>query len=277
MEKTLRKEGVPFVQVANEVLNSETLTFKAKGLYAFIASKPDGWQFSIYRIALQTKEGRDSVSAGLKELEDEGWLVRMRKNDGRVEYVLYNSIKPASKNPTTKPKPENPTVGKSQSGKIQPVSNKENIAIKKSIDDTSYEASPTTYKTKQKIYKQRGLDYKPKKSRFIEVGKVVEEFRAAASARGFNLLKSDGQRNKRIRGQIEALLIAGKDLKGLINWWFRGEGDYCGYAPENLFTERTVETYQVKNKKKEVKDTTPDFQKLKEKWKSQNKNQRKRS
>jgi hypothetical protein len=148
---------------------------------------------------------------------------------------------------------------------------------KNDTENFSYEKSSTSYKTKQKIYKQRGLEYKPKKSRFIEVGKVVEEFRAAASARGFNLLKSDGQRNKRIRGQIEALLIAGKDLKGLINWWFKGEGDYCGYAPENLFTERTVETYHVKNKKKEVKDTTPNFQKLKEKWKSQNKNQRKRS
>ena len=60
----------------NDLLNDKNISFKAKGLYAYINSKPDNWDFSIDRMADQTKEGRDSIRAGIKELEEAGWLQR---------------------------------------------------------------------------------------------------------------------------------------------------------------------------------------------------------
>ena len=37
----LVKQNVPFTMVANEVLKDPKLSFKAKGLYAYLFSKPD--------------------------------------------------------------------------------------------------------------------------------------------------------------------------------------------------------------------------------------------
>lgn len=53
----------------NEILNDPRLSFKAKGLYGYIQSKPDGWEFSADKILTQTKDGRDGINAGLNELE----------------------------------------------------------------------------------------------------------------------------------------------------------------------------------------------------------------
>jgi hypothetical protein len=77
----------------NELLNREDLSLKAKGLFAFIQSKPDDWNFSAERICLQTKDGIDSVSSALKELEKAGYLKRKKSQDTNgfwdIEYTLY--------------------------------------------------------------------------------------------------------------------------------------------------------------------------------------------
>lgn len=67
----------------NSVLNDERLSFKAKGLYGFIQSKPDGWAFSAERIATKAKDGYDSVCAGLRELEACGYLFRTKTKNER--------------------------------------------------------------------------------------------------------------------------------------------------------------------------------------------------
>lgn len=76
----------------NNVLNSENLSFKAKGLYTYIQSKPDGWDFSVERICLQSKDGRESVAAGLKELELEGYLKRVPAINEKGQFSGYDYI-----------------------------------------------------------------------------------------------------------------------------------------------------------------------------------------
>lgn len=58
-----------FGVIPNSLLTHKEITLRAKGLYGYIQSKPDGWDFSSERIAYETKDGRDSIRAGLKELE----------------------------------------------------------------------------------------------------------------------------------------------------------------------------------------------------------------
>ena len=43
--------------IPNDLLNSTKISFKAKGLFAYIQSKPDNWEFSAERISKQVKEG----------------------------------------------------------------------------------------------------------------------------------------------------------------------------------------------------------------------------
>lgn len=58
-----------FAVTPNELLKNPEISYKAKGLYAQIQSKPDGWDFSAERLALEGSEGRDSIRSGLRELE----------------------------------------------------------------------------------------------------------------------------------------------------------------------------------------------------------------
>lgn len=131
----LSRQNVPFTQVANEVLNDKNLSWKAKGLYAYLFSKPDDWDFSAHRIKMDSANGRDSVLSALKELEQKGYLERNKLGNGRVEYHLkFNlSVNPSTENPTLdiEPDPEKPTVGKAHGGKSRTISNKEVIVTKR--------------------------------------------------------------------------------------------------------------------------------------------------
>lgn len=108
----------------NELLNDSNISLKAKGLFGFIQSKPDGWDFSAERIALQTKDGRDGVQVALRELESFGYLSRKRYQDDKgfwqVEYTLTDNGKTYG---------GNSSVGNSYVGK--PVSNSKQELSKK--------------------------------------------------------------------------------------------------------------------------------------------------
>lgn len=119
----LIKEGIPFTMVANDVLKDKNLSFKAKGLYAYLFSKPDDWDFSSNRMVLETKDGRKAIMAMLTELEEAGYLERSKLSDGRMDYVLKHSNKALS--PETALRLEKAKVPKRHSAESSPISNKE--------------------------------------------------------------------------------------------------------------------------------------------------------
>ena len=136
-----KKEKIPFTQVANDVLNDSNLSFKAKGLYAYIYSKPDGWDFSIDRIALDAKDARKAVNTGLQELETYGYLSRERQPDGRVIYRVF--FPPLTQMPkrdigTSDPNVHFGKVPKRQSAKMDTVSNKDIKVIKNISNKETY-------------------------------------------------------------------------------------------------------------------------------------------
>lgn len=82
-----------FGAAPNELLNNPDISFKAKGLYAYLNSKPDNWDFSVESIAYQVKEGIDSVRAGIHELEKFGYLRRIKHQNEKghwdIDYMLF--------------------------------------------------------------------------------------------------------------------------------------------------------------------------------------------
>jgi hypothetical protein len=86
------KEDIGFTQVGNSILYDKSISLKAKGLYAYLYSKPKGWSFSSLRIMQECADGRDSIRAGLKELEALGVLTRRKKGDGTVEYSIKRAV-----------------------------------------------------------------------------------------------------------------------------------------------------------------------------------------
>ena len=112
--------------VANEVLQSSDVSLKAKGLYAYLFSKPKDWDFSADRIKNECKEDRKAILAVLKELESLGLLVREKQADGRMEYTLVFSD---SQSPElglwVDPKSQNATVAFRHGGVLGLINNKE--------------------------------------------------------------------------------------------------------------------------------------------------------
>lgn len=92
MSKLTVSEG--FAITSNRLLNNEEISFKAKGLFAYIISKPEGWDFSAKAISSQSKEGYDSIREGLRELESAGYLVRSKYQNElghwEIEYTVYH-------------------------------------------------------------------------------------------------------------------------------------------------------------------------------------------
>src|SRR5690606_12608710 len=87
----VHKKNNGFTIVPNELLNNPEISLRAKGLYAYINSKPDGWDFSAERIANDQKEGVSSVKTALRELEKCGYLLRVLiKENGFFKGYDYN-------------------------------------------------------------------------------------------------------------------------------------------------------------------------------------------
>ncbi len=121
----IKKVESNFTQVSNNPLNDARLSWKAKGVFAYLYSKPDDWDFSSDRMKNDSADGRDALLAGLKELEAVGYLQRKKLPTGKIEYVLDYNPEPENPTQARKPKPENPYMGKSLHGKTRPISNTE--------------------------------------------------------------------------------------------------------------------------------------------------------
>jgi helix-turn-helix protein len=131
----LQKSNIPFTMVANEVLSNPNISLKAKGLYGYLFSKPDGWQFSSARIIQECKESKPTVLKLLKELEQNCLLQRKRLKTGRVDYMLTHAICPIveespSKDSLLGPESKNASVKNLHQEGSLPVSNKDNTSNK---------------------------------------------------------------------------------------------------------------------------------------------------
>lgn len=88
-----KKRVNPFVQIDKNMLSDSKISWKAKGILAYLLSKPDGWVTYLVDIEKQSTDGRDSVRAGVKELLESGYLERKRVREGGKfrgwEYSVY--------------------------------------------------------------------------------------------------------------------------------------------------------------------------------------------
>lgn len=134
-----------FGVVPNDLLNNKDLTFKAKGVYAYIQSKPASWDFSAERISLQTKEGVTAIRMALIELEKAGYLTRTqsRNNKGHLIYSYQLSSCPlevleeipTSDNPTL----DFPTLDFPTLDNLTHISNKDNSNKESSKKDDRFD------------------------------------------------------------------------------------------------------------------------------------------
>ena len=63
----------PFARIPNELLSDARLSWKAKGILAYLCGKPDGWKMRVSDIAKQSTDGKHAIRAALNELRALGY------------------------------------------------------------------------------------------------------------------------------------------------------------------------------------------------------------
>lgn len=135
MSNIIEVEAGNFSMTPNFLLNNSSISLTAKGLYAFMRSKPPAWNFTIRSMAKQLKEGETAIRNALSELRGSGWVVYVKRSNGTGVYQLLwdgpKTEEPSVDNQVmAEPKPENPNVGNPMKGKPTRISKKEPIVKK---------------------------------------------------------------------------------------------------------------------------------------------------
>ena len=83
------KKEREYVSIANAILQDKSLSWEARGIMAYLLSKPDGWQCRNYDLMNQGPTGEHAIKRILKELRDAGYIHRFKVSGGRgkIEWV----------------------------------------------------------------------------------------------------------------------------------------------------------------------------------------------
>jgi hypothetical protein len=79
----IKKRTHPYVMIDSRVLNDASLSWRAKGLHAYLLSKPDNWKVIFTDLVKHARDGSDAVRATLNELRDHGFAVLKSMRDDR--------------------------------------------------------------------------------------------------------------------------------------------------------------------------------------------------
>ena len=155
-----------YTVMSNHHLRNVNLSLKAKGLMSLMLSLPEDWDYTLKGLACICKDGVDSISRTIKELEDHGYLTRRRFRypNGRlgdIEYTIHEQPEsvPVEQAP---PKPESPK--------------REKPVQVNSIQEIPTQAAPTLEKPAQLNTKQS----KTKKSNTKEIKDKIDKIGARA-------------------------------------------------------------------------------------------------
>ena len=108
-----------YTVMSNHHLRDMSLSLKAKGLLSLMLSLPENWDYTMKGLARICKDGIDSISGGIRELEEHGYLIRERVRGangqlGSIEYTILEQPKeptPAQEKPIREnPVQVNPTL-----------------------------------------------------------------------------------------------------------------------------------------------------------------------
>ena len=191
-----------FQVIPRELVFDNSLSDRARFIYCFMASKPDGWDFLLNPMAKELGYSVETLRKYINELIDGGWLKKgEQNNDGKFGAVVYTLL--STKNADTE---EIPTRKKADTEKSR------------------HGENPTQYnkdnEEKKDLAKKEGIDKSiPKKKADNDVDDFVDRMYALYPAkcpkRGTYLGKSQKDKVK-----IKSLLktYSESDIEFVIRW-----------------------------------------------------------
>lgn len=138
----ISKRENPYVQIDKRALEDNRLSWRAKGILAYLLSKPSGWKVNVKDIWNNGAEGRNAVQDCLVELQKIGYaeLKTVTGEHGKLmgsQWIITEEPKGGFSEATDKPKTGKPTNRKSGSrvySNNEEDSNNELTTTKEKID-----------------------------------------------------------------------------------------------------------------------------------------------
>lgn len=195
------------------------------------------------KIIIQIQDDRGSIYEFNKNYEE--WEVVPKKSSPQIDNELV-------------PKLITEVVPKMRHTKESITKERNTYAYNKNFKDT--------YKTKDKIYKQLGKEYKPPKKtsaqeKSITGMKLLDYFRdKAMELHRINYLSRPEDKNKQmVKKAIECFerFETKEKCLELVDWYLAGYGEWNKYEPTTCFMSKTYQAFENKDvevKKKEQKD-----------------------
>ena len=96
MAKLIKAYRDNFTIVDNDIFKDKRLSMKELGLLCQLLSLPNDWNFSVAGLSSLHRDGEDSIKAGIKRLEEYGYLTRKRSRDesglyAGNDYLIYQN------------------------------------------------------------------------------------------------------------------------------------------------------------------------------------------
>lgn len=129
--RTQHDKENPYTVVNKTIASDDRISWKAKGIWLYAFSRPNDWTFYLCDIVKQSKDGKESVRSGLKELEEAGYLYRTYKKDPKTgqmlgaEYVFFETPKTQDEIKEMFPKYGKPVSRETRTAGNPPLLNKE--------------------------------------------------------------------------------------------------------------------------------------------------------
>lgn len=160
----IKKYDTGYTQVLNKVLYDSELSLRAKGMYGYLFSKPDGWQFHIVTMQKELKESKGQIYAIIDELIKFGYIKRNQVNEnGKFGGIVYEFINRDEKIPCS----EKSAYGKTSIlNNTYILSNTDNINISDKDLFGSKQESSTDFVSWEEQAPQSPQNPKPAKHKF---------------------------------------------------------------------------------------------------------------
>lgn len=87
----VQKRPSNFVLIDKSFLEDTRLSYKAKGILAYLLSKPDNWKVIVGNLVNYSADGKASVYAGLKELRKCGYYEKVPIRNDKGHFIRWES------------------------------------------------------------------------------------------------------------------------------------------------------------------------------------------
>lgn len=81
LARLIKQDRGNYTNISNQLIRDSRLSWKARGIFAYLWSQADEWDFYVSEVAKHATDGRDALRSGLKELEKYGYLTRKPSSD----------------------------------------------------------------------------------------------------------------------------------------------------------------------------------------------------